>query len=289
VVEQPAAPVVEQLAAAAQPVDMPAKPNPPAAAPAPPTQPAAQHATASEATQAAPAPKPEGGVVAMNVPAPPVTASDSIDTVADRVSWLQDYRGGDCFYATVTSATDKAIEIEGFGTTVAPFEKMLEAFQAKFHVEPDVSVRLIEPAQCEITDFLRALGAATSKSPRLSLDRTSVPNGSAISGTLEARGGLRTSMLLIDNKGMAFSLDKHVVVQSGKAIFNVPISLGAVDQAAGKKVPQLIIAVTGDVDLKAAEFSNSTAATVALANILAEIRANGQEFSATAKYFQLGG
>ena len=135
----------------------------------------------------------------------------------------------------MTSATDKAIEIEGFGTTVAPFEKMLEAFQAKFHVEPDVSVRLIEPAQCEITDFLRALGAATSKSPKLSLDRTSVPNGSAISGTLEARGGLRTSMLLIDNKGMAFSLDKHVVVQSGKAIFNVPISLGAVDQAAGKR------------------------------------------------------
>ena len=53
----------------------------------------------------------------MNVPAPPATASDSIDSVADRVSWLRDYRGGDCFYATVTSATDKAIEIEGFGTT----------------------------------------------------------------------------------------------------------------------------------------------------------------------------
>ena len=59
-------------------------------------------------------------VVAMNVPTPPATASDSIDTVADRISWLRDYRGGDCFYATVTSATDKAIEIEGFGTDSQP-------------------------------------------------------------------------------------------------------------------------------------------------------------------------
>jgi hypothetical protein len=225
----------------------------------------------------------------MNVPPPPVGASDAIDTVADRISWLRDYRGGDCFYATVTAATDKAIEIEGFGTTAAPFEQMLDAFKAKFHIEPDVSVRLIAPAQCEITNFLRALGATTAKRPKLALDRTSVPNGSAISGTLEARPGLRTSLLLIDNKGMAFSLDGHVVVQGGKAIFNVPISLGPVDQAAGKTVPQIIVAVTGDADLASAEFSNSPAATVALPKILAEIQAKGLEFSATAKYFRLGG
>ena len=72
-------------------------------------------------------------------------------------------------------------------------------------------------------------------------------------------GGLRTSLLLIDNKGMAFNLDRHVIVQGGKAIFNVPISLGAVDQAAGKAVPQIIVAVTGDVDLKSAEFPKPTA------------------------------
>ena len=175
----------------------------------------------------------------MNVPAPPATASDSIDSVADRVSWLRDYRGGDCFYATVTSATDKAIEIEGFGTSVAPFEQMLGAFQAKFYVEPDVSVRLIEPAQCEITNFLRALNATAAKRPKLALDRTSIPNGGAISGTLEAVSGVRGSLLLIDNKGMVFNLDKRVTVQSGKAVFNVPISLGAVDQATGKRCHSL--------------------------------------------------
>ena len=78
-------------------------------------------------------------------------------------------------------------------------------------------------------------------------------------------------------------------VQSGKAVFSIPISLGATDQAAGKKVPQIILAITGDVDLKAAELPEPKAAGAALSAILAEIKANGSAFSATAKYFRLGG
>ena len=54
-------------------------------------------------------------------------------------------------------------------------------------------------------------------------------------------------------------------------------------------MPQLILAITGDVDLKAAELPEPTAATTALSEILAEIQANGSTFSATAKYFRLGG
>ena len=281
-----AKPAEPQSEPAEQPVSEPPAPATQTEPPAPATQ--APEAVAEGAKPAQPTETKET-TVAMNVPEPPATASDSIDSVADRVSWLRDYRGGDCFYATVTSATDKAIEIEGFGTSVAPFEQLLGAFQAKFNVEPDVSVRLIDPAQCEITNFLRALNATAAKRPKLVLDRTSVPNGAAISGTLEAVSGVRGSVLLIDNKGMAFNLDKRVTVQSGKAAFSIPISLGATDQAAGKKVPQIILAITGDVDLKAAELPEPKAAGAALSAILAEIKASGSAFSATAKYFQLGG
>ena len=188
----PVAPLGLEPAPAKAPAAVATKPanaTPQVAAPAvaaPATAPEQPETAKAEAAAPQAGPQAET-VVAMNVPAPPATASDSIDTVADRISWLRDYRGGDCFYATVTSATDKAIEIEGFGTTVAPFEQMLGAFQAKFRVEPDVSVRLIEPAQCEITNFLHALSATAAKRPKLALDRTSVPNGSAISGTLETR------------------------------------------------------------------------------------------------------
>jgi serine/threonine protein kinase len=227
--------------------------------------------------------------VAMNVPKPEVPAADAIDEVAERISWLRNYSGGDCFYASATSATDKAIEIEGFATAVEPFIQMMEAFREKFHVEPDINVRLIEPAQCGVTEFLRSLGATAAEKPQLALDRTSVPNGSPISGTLETLGGLRSNLLLIDHKGMAFNLDERVIVQSGKATFSIPIGLGAADQAAGKAVPQIIVAVTGASDINAATFSNPTPAAVALPKILAEIQEKGLEFSATAKYFRLGG
>jgi serine/threonine-protein kinase len=228
-------------------------------------------------------------VIALNVPKPDVPAADSIGQLAQRVSWLRDYRGGDCFYASATSATDKAMEIEGFGTDVDPFMGLLESFQAKFKMEPDVSVRLIEPAQCEVTKFLHTLGANVAEKPTLQLDRTSVPSGFPISGTLETMGGLRSSLLLIDHKGMVFNLDDRIAVQSGKGIFSIPIGLGASDQAAKKIVPQLLIAVTAPADIDATVLSKPAPATIVLPQILDEIKAKGLAASATAKYFQLGG
>ncbi|MHA6686783.1 serine/threonine-protein kinase [Mesorhizobium sp. A556] len=282
--------------------------NPPAAEKLPEERPAAIAVPAgSQQTSTAPLDRPPAAVtgadpipiqpsadtqgettVAMNLPKPQVPA-EAVDQVATRVSWLREYSGGDCFYATATLATDKAMEIEGFGTAAEPFVQMMGAFQHKFGIEPDVSVRLIEPAQCEVTHFLNALGAAAPEKPDLTLDRTSVPDGSPISGTLQTLGGLRSSLLLVDHKGMVFNLDDKVVVQSGKATFSVPIGLGAADRARHKAVPQIIIAITGASDIDAAVLANPASASVVLPGILAEIQKKRRAFSATAKYFQLGG
>ncbi|MER8887574.1 hypothetical protein [Mesorhizobium sp. M0816] len=231
--------------------------------------------------------QPDQATVALNVPKPEVPPV--IDDVAQRVSWVRDFSGGDCFYAAVTSITDKTAAIEGFGTAVHPFEQMLTDFQAKFHVEPDISVRLIEPPQCEVTNFLRFLGQTAVVKPQLVLDRTSVPNGTPISGTLVTHGGLISSVLLIDHKGMMFNLDDRMVVQSDKATFSIPIGLGAADRAAGKAVPQIIMVITGPQDIQAAAFSTPMPASQLLPKILEEIETNGSQFSASAKYFRLGG
>ncbi|MFC3321611.1 serine/threonine-protein kinase [Mesorhizobium cantuariense] len=231
--------------------------------------------------------QPDQPVVALNVPKPAIPPV--VDDIAQRVSWIRDFGGGDCFYATMTSSTDKAAAIEGFGTAVQPFERMLGDFQAKFHVEPDISVRVIESSQCEVTNFLRFLGQTAADKPQLVLDRTSVPNGTPISGTLVTRGGLISSVLLIDHKGMVFNLDDRIVAQSDKATFSIPIGLGAADKAAGKAVPQIIMVITGPQDIEAAAFSAPTPASALLPKILEEIETNGSQFSATAKYFRLGG
>ncbi|ESY00343.1 serine/threonine-protein kinase [Mesorhizobium sp. LNJC405B00] len=225
--------------------------------------------------------------IAMNVPKPEVPPP--ADAAAERVTWVRAFNGGDCFFATVTSAADKGVAIEGFGTSVPPFEQLLGEFQAKFHVEPDISVRLIQPPQCGITGFLRFMGASTADRPQLVLDQTSVPDGSPIDGTLVTHGGLVSSVFLIDHRGIAFNLDDHVVVQADKATFSIPIGLGAADKAAGKALPQIIMVITGPQDIKAADFTTPTPASVLLPRILDEIGARSSAFSATAKYFRLGG
>ncbi|MBZ9961184.1 MULTISPECIES: serine/threonine-protein kinase [unclassified Mesorhizobium] len=231
--------------------------------------------------------QPNQRVVALNVPKPAIPPA--VDDIAQRVAWVRAFGGGDCFYAAVTSATDKAAAIEGFGTAVQPFERMLGDFQAKFHVEPDISVRLIEPSQCEVTNFLRFLGQTAADQPQLVLDRTSVPNGTPISGTLVTRRGLISSVLLIDHKGMVFNLDDRIVTGSDKATFRIPIGLGTADKAAGKSVPQIILVITGPRDIQSAAFSDPTPASALLPKIIEEVETDGSRFSATAKYFRLGG
>ena len=174
-------------------------------------------------------------------------------------------------------------------TAVQPFQQLLGDFQAKFHVEPDISVRLIEPTQCEVTNFLRFMGTSAADRPQLELDRTSVPNGSPIGGTLVTRGGLMSSVLLIDHKGMAFNLDDRVVAQADKATFSIPIGLGAADKAAGKARAADHMVITGPRDVQGSGVFHAGAGLGAAAQILDEIGAEGCGFSATAKYFRLGG
>jgi serine/threonine-protein kinase len=269
----------------------PVPPSQPTAAEAP----AGQAATSNAPTQVAPSQpppaskEPQNTDVAINVPKPEVPPAKAPNDLAQRASWVRDFSGGDCFYATLTSATGSAAAIEGFATAVQPFEQMLNDFQSKFHLEPDISVRLIDQPQCEVTNFLRFLDRNGAERPQLVLDRTSVPDGSPISGTLVTRGGLVSNVMLIDHKGIAFNLDDRIVAQPDKASFSIPIGLGPTDKAAGKSVPQIMLVITGPRDIQAAMFSRPTPASDLLPRILEEIEADGSQFSATAKYFRLGG
>jgi serine/threonine-protein kinase len=215
-------------------------------------------------------------------------ATEKLDDVAQRISWVRDFAGGACFYATAMAATDKAIEIEGFGTDVEPFMKLLNSFQTQFNVEPEVGVRLIEPAQCVVADFLRDLPRLSNHAPDLTLDRTSIPNGTPVSGVLGDLGGRKVEMLLVDHKGMAFNLNNRLSGDGDSRSFSIPIGLSAADQAARKIVPQMLIALASSGGIKAAEFSAPMPAAELLPKILAEIKSS-PDGSVTAKYFRLGG
>jgi serine/threonine-protein kinase len=212
-----------------------------------------------------------------------------LDQAADRISWVQTYSGGDCFYATTTLVSDENVEIEGFGAAVEPFERMMEAFQAKFGVEPEVSVRRIRPTQCAVTDFLHSSKAGAAEAPRLVLERTSVPNGSPIRGELAIPDGRSYHLLLIDHRGMAFNLDNRLTATAKKATFEIPIGLSSAEQDTGKGVPQIMIAIIAERELRSASFSKPIPAAEVLPAIGAELRAGRGSAAATAKFFRLGG
>ncbi|CDX13930.1 Serine/threonine kinase [Mesorhizobium plurifarium] len=281
-------PPTSQSQAAAQPTPPPAEPKaqtPTASQPETSVKPAQQPQQPQT-----PAAKQPDTDVAINVPKPAVpTPEDDMARWNDQRSWVRDFSGGSCFYANVTSGPGAAPTIEGYGTVVQPFEQLLSYFQSRFHVEPDISVRLITLSQCGVPTFLRFLDRSSAAKPQLVLDRTSVPDGSPVSGALYTGSGLVSNIMLIDHKGVAFNLDDRMVPQTDKVTFNIPIGLAAADKAAGKAVPQIMLVITGPKDIQAAMFSRPTPASELLPKILEEIEADGSQFSATATYFRLGG
>ncbi|MDX8463361.1 serine/threonine-protein kinase [Mesorhizobium humile] len=273
--------------AQAQPTTLPPEPKAqtPTASP-----PETQTAPTAQQPQPPATKQPGNTDVVINVPKPALpSADDNMAKWNDQRSWVRDFSGGNCFYANVTSGPGGAPTIEGYGTAVQPFEQLLNDFQTRFHIEPDISVRLITLSQCGVPTFLRFLDRSSAAKPQLVLDRTSIPDGSPVSGALYTGGGLVSNVMLIDHKGVAFNLDDRMVPQTDKVTFNIPIGLAAADKAAGKAVPQIMLVITGPKDIQAAMFSRPTPASELLPKILEEIEANGSQFSATATYFRLGG
>jgi serine/threonine-protein kinase len=226
--------------------------------------------------------------IAMNVPRPSVPPSPA--TPFEKASlWLRDFSGGDCFYAAPDSSDGTAFGIVGFGTTPDPFVKLMKAFNAEFGSEPDIQVRLISPAQCALTRFMRGFDPPAGNLQTLTLDRTSVANGSPISGVLATEGGLRSNLLLIDHDGMTYNIDRLLIVDGDKAKFSARISLDPASRAKGKPMPEIVLAITGAVDIRSASTLQAAPASEVLPKIRDEIRRSGAAFSATAKYFQLGG
>ena len=180
---------------------------------------------------------------------------------------MKGYKGGDCFYAAVTSATGRATEIAGFGTRPRPFEQLLSAFETRFDQEPDIQVHLIDPRQCEVTRLLGALRDSPAEAPRLTLDRTAVPHGAQVTGALKTRPGTHTSLLLIDHAGMAYNLNGFAKAAGDRITFSVPMGLNGADGTAKGATPQILLALTGPRELAAAAFAGTSPASIVVPEI----------------------
>jgi hypothetical protein len=95
--------------------------------------------TASPPSSGADTPRPPNEQIALDVPKPQLPPGNAVDSLAERITWLRDYKGGNCFFATASSV-GQVDRHRRFGTAVEPFAEMLAAFQSRFNLEPDISV-----------------------------------------------------------------------------------------------------------------------------------------------------
>lgn len=178
-----------------------------------------------------------------DAPPPPEPHGGTLTPMERQLAWLRDYDLGSCAYvATHPGEDDGTIELEGFGTSVTPFSKLLEDYRKTHEVEPNLGVRLITESQCPILDFMNDIKVHKGIMPRLTLDNDSeiLKSGETVSGRIEGLAGRSVSLFLVNGAGGSTNLKPWMSQASDGTLgfsFTVNLASGAAP------TPQMIFAV----------------------------------------------
>jgi serine/threonine-protein kinase len=220
---------------------------------------------------------------------PPDAGADAVDDVAERVHWVRSFAGGPCFFASTTSASMREVAVEGFGDTVEAFRKLLSGFMEKFGIEPQITVGLIRPVQCPVTDFLNALGERPSVAPGLALEKYELANRDPMAGEVQLLPSGQTYLFLVDHDGIVHNLETFLKREGGKAVFRIALGLATASEDGGAGLPQVLVALGSEAPIEAFRDGTSTSSADLLPRILEEIRRKNIGSAATAKFFLVRG
>jgi len=252
-------------------------------APAPVARPAASQPETSGPQQATrPVAKP-------SEPPPVNSGLKAMSNAADRVAWLRDYPNGPCFYAGATAVSGAAMNMQGLSDSEAPFHRLMADYTAKFGSEANMTVQLIRPAQCVVTEFMSGLRGSSAQAPALSLTDFKLADKQPVTGEVDAPDDMRTYLLLVDDDGVAHNISRFLTPSDGKSGFSVPIMLDSKAKAMSGGVPQLLLAITANGPVAALDGEASAPATSVLPGVLKEFRDKRLKGAATARYFVVEG
>lgn len=213
----------------------------------------------------------------------------AVFSAADRIAWLEAYRGDPCFYVAASSISGAEMSMQGLGQSEAPFHKMIADYAARFGSEGDMTVQLIRPSQCAVTDFLSALHRSTARAPTLSLGSFKLANQQPLTGEVEPGEGAFTYLLLVDDDGIVHDATRFIEPQSARSAFTIPMALKPGTEASGGGVPALLIAVSVPNRVKAIDAGAGKTASELLPAILSELGTGKASAGAAARYFVIEG
>jgi eukaryotic-like serine/threonine-protein kinase len=215
----------------------------------------------------------------------PSVPAASLVPVSDIERYVDEYNGGDCFFAARTVVTSVAARIEGYGADSAPFQALDGAFKRAIGFEADIGIKQVTAAQCPAITFLSRVRSGSELAPRLQIESTSLKSGDVLSGTVGGYGERHVELLLVSDQGIVQNVSSLLKPAPDGMRFDMRV------QRSGDVVaqPELLLVVAGPQTLQALQVVNGAMANQVFALALEELRRTGQVIGATVQYFKVGG
>ncbi|MCE7027498.1 serine/threonine-protein kinase [Jiella avicenniae] len=128
-------------------------------------------------------------------------SGEALDDTARFVDFIQRFDGGSCFYAIPADVADTAVRIEAYGGDVAPAERLLRQFRARFGIEPDIGFRPVTERQCAALEFAAERRSAVIDRAVIALREDVVASGETVSARIEGLGASELVVLFVDGHG----------------------------------------------------------------------------------------
>jgi hypothetical protein len=206
--------------------------------------------------------------------------SDLKDRMDQITRFVNAYDGGDCFFVTPVSIAEHQATLEGYGRTVAPFEKLGNEFKRNIGFEAFIRAHRVASAQCAAVNFLSRVRNPRGPEPSLDLSATVLRGGEALTGTV-ADFGSRLALLLVADDGSVRNLTNVLRTMGNTKSFSVEVQSSGSERAQ----PNLLLAIAENKPLDALTRAPLGTADQVFAQLLVEAQRDGQTFSVGAKFF----
>jgi serine/threonine-protein kinase len=199
--------------------------------------------------------------------------------------WISDYKGGDCFFAHLTSTDPKAVAIEAVANQPKLIDDFKAAYKTKFGGEPKIEQKLIVDRQCAVAQFLASMAENTASPMTLTLKKSKLKSGDPLSGQVEGLSKPNALLYLIDNDGFVYQIDQFLKRSESKGSFRMKL----VELESRKPLPQLVLILSSEKPVKGGALSQPAEAGNLMPKMIETIRKDNTKLDYGFAFFELGG
>jgi hypothetical protein len=199
--------------------------------------------------------------------------------------FVNSYDGGSCFFVASVAVAEGKATLDGFGSSVGPFEILDYEFKRQNGFEASIGVHQVTASQCGAVSFLSRMRNQRGPAPHLDINTAALRSGGALTGTVADFGNRNVDLLLISDDGFVTNLTYMLKAAGNTKSFSIRMQ-----EINSEPTPQLLFAVASNKPFEALKPSVVTyrlgSADQVFAQLLLEAQ-SGQSLNVSVQYFKL--